>query len=657
MLRRTALRAPWARQPRLVTNTAAAIFGTSAGSSQRWYTASTETNTLSAKNGSGQSFAALGVDSRIAAAIAALYKVTTPTRMQTDLIPQLIEPDAHLYVRQTTGSGKTFSVLCALLSVAIQEHHLLTTKLKCTPAKAHEIQALNTLLVVPNRELALQIGRWAGEILEHAYPKIPRTKIIQCVVGGEEYEKGQRGLLKRHGMPAILVGTPRTIVELMGSTHKGAPLVSVLPSEILRRLKPIADEKSEDYVQRLHRIHTRCKRSNKQIPAAGGLRGLRRLVIDEVDQVLSIPGKHATEKEKRMRKNKPKPGQSLIDRVLLETCGLSRLNAVLQQASLLGWQKQVAEEAEETAKRRSSTKRWAKDRDPILGPPDSPAEQAVAEHEESDSEVLRLRSMADLVGQQSLQIVALSATANSNARKWMQKRGWMSSRPLVIDNENIGVAIPEHVTHYCLVIENQDTIRNFQAKDEAAENSELAMKRQTEELGVWEADVKERSAEEQLSAMELMAEVAANTLQALDPRGSVIIFTRSDASTSQFAQVLERYGILARDIMVHFDATLQSRVEQAIGQQTDTPKRRVFIATEEAARGIDVTDTSLVMILDIPKNVASYTHMAGRTGRFGRPGTVVSVVPVGKLGWYESKMRGIFSLLEIQPSKAPFVEG
>ncbi|KAJ2667360.1 hypothetical protein IW148_000055 [Coemansia sp. RSA 1199] len=582
--------------------------------------------------------------------MSALYNVTTPTRMQTDLIPHLTHPTTHLYVRQTTGSGKTFAIACSLLSIAIQEHHMLTQKLQCTSAKAHEIQALNTLVVVPNRELALQIVRWAHEMLEHAYPQMSRAKVIQCVVGGKEYESVQKGVLKRHGMPAILVGTPKTLMNLMASSDTGAPLVTVLPPEMLRRLSLGDYESAAEYAKRLHSVHVLSKQSMKTMPA-GGLRGLRRLVIDEIDQVLCIPGKNATEREKKLRKDKPKPGQLLIDQVLLDTCKLSRLNAVVHQAGLLGWQKR---EVKEVAQQKPRIRRWIKDRDPLLGPP-APVAQPV-ETVEPNRDLMRLRELADLVGRQSLQITALSATANSAVRQWMQKRGWMSSRPLVIDNEDTRVTMPSHVEHYCLVVEDQNVVRNFRAKDEASE--QLANEPKDEPgsnaSGAKEADA-DVWAEDQMSAMELMAEVAANTFEALDPRGSVIIFTRSDASTTQFAHVLERYGILAHDIMVYFDATLQSRVDEAVGSHGHKD-RRVFIATEEAARGIDVTDTSLVMILDIPKNVASYTHMAGRTGRFNRAGAVVSVVPVGEMGWSESKMRGIFSQLDIRPTKAPFVE-
>ncbi|KAJ2313656.1 hypothetical protein IWW51_006090 [Coemansia sp. RSA 2702] len=229
----------------------------------------------------------------------------------------------------------------------------------------------------------------------------------------------------------------------------------------------------------------------------------------------------------------------------------------------------------------------------------------------------------------------------------------MSSRPRIIDSAD-EPTVPASVTHHCLVVEDHDTVRNFQARDDRAPDPST----EETEGGVWDTDVAQRSAEAQLSAMDLMADVAANTLAALRPTGSVVIFTRSDASTTQFARVLEEHGVMARDIMVHFDETLRQRVDQAVVEQVGsvTEPYRVYLATEESARGIDVTDAGLVLILDIPKNAASYAHMAGRTGRFGRAGTVVSVVPVGRRGWYESKMRGIFSLLQIKPLPAPFVE-
>ncbi|KAJ2310429.1 hypothetical protein H4R23_002775, partial [Coemansia sp. Cherry 401B] len=586
-------------------------------------------------------FGQLGIDDKLARSMASLYQAHAPTALQQQMIPELLRPRSHLLVRQTTGAGKTFAVLCTLLSLAIQEHRLLTTKLKHTSAEAFDVQALNTLVVVPNRELALQMGQWASELLEHAYPQMSRGKLVQWFVSGSEYEIAQRKYLKRHGAPAIVLGTPRALLEL---TSGRSSVMAATAPKMLQQLDRSQD--SEAYVRQLIRVHKESKQRDEV--TADGLRGLRRLVIDEVDQVLRVPGRNASDKERKLRLDKPRPGQVLVDRLLLETCGLARLNAEVQQARLLAWQTRAERDGE--GLRRSTARGWSKDRDPALGaPPAAPKAQPKVE----DPAVQQLQRAADLVGRQTLQVTALSATANSGARHWMQKHGWMSSRPRIIDSAD-EPTVPASVTHHCLVVEDHDTVRNFQARDDRAPDPST----EETEGGVWDTDVAQRSAEAQLSAMDLMADVAANTLAALRPTGSVVIFTRSDASTTQFARVLEEHGVMARDIMVHFDETLRQRVDQAVVEQVGsvTEPYRVYLATEESARGIDVTDAGLVLILDIPKNAASYAHMAGRTGRFGRAGTVVSVVPVGRRGWYESKMRGIFSLLQIKPLPAPFVE-
>ncbi|KAJ2448915.1 hypothetical protein EV183_005178 [Coemansia sp. RSA 2336] len=589
-----------------------------------------------------------------------LYEATTPTAFQHKLMESILQPQSHLYVRQATGSGKTFAVVCTLLSQTIREHHWILDTMKCSRQQAFGVQAINTLIIVPNRELALQLYQWAESLLSLAYPDVPQAKVVQCFVSGEEYENKQKRYLKRHGMPAIVIGTPKTLNELIshGKLKLQAP-------SILQQLKPQQDEGTAEFIKRLSKLHAASKRGfDPTKDSAAGMRGLRRLVIDEVDQVLRIPSQRATEKEKRLRKEKPKPGQLLLDEILLQTCGLSRLSAIWQQESLLSRERHEAERLSVRQARRSGNARgWKKDRDPALGqrPLDRQVDMAPR-----DPKLEKLRSKMDLVGWQSLQLIALSATANSNVRQWMQRRGWMSSRPLIMGESNeesssAQLKVPAEVTHYCLVVENNELVRNLRAKEDSSMQSEKSPDQANlnqDADDVWETDVSKRTEEEQISAMQVMAEAAANCLAALQPQGTVLIFTRSDASTTKFARVLESHGVLAHDIMVHVDSELSTRVSQHIedlGSQYHQPFK-VFIATEEAARGIDVRDASLVLILDIPRSAASYAHMSGRTGRFGRSGSVVSVVPVGKLGWYESKMRGIFALLNITPAKAPFVD-
>jgi superfamily II DNA/RNA helicase len=52
----------------------------------------------------------------------------------------------------------------------------------------------------------------------------------------------------------------------------------------------------------------------------------------------------------------------------------------------------------------------------------------------------------------------------------------------------------------------------------------------------------------------------------------------------------------------------------------------VLVATEEAARGLDLPAVGLVVLLGLPPDADRYVHLAGRTGRAGREGCVLSVV-------------------------------
>ncbi|KAJ1742502.1 hypothetical protein LPJ68_001858 [Coemansia sp. RSA 1086] len=609
----------------------AAVGSHSTSNKRRPYTTTSTTHDadLPLKRSLTSDFISLGIDTKIAQAMKQLYEATTPTAFQHNLIESILQPQSHLYVRQATGSGKTFAVLCTLLSQTIREHHWLLDTMKCSRQQAFEVQAVSTLIIVPNRELALQLYRWAESILSLAYPNVPQAKVVQCFVSGEGYENKQKRYLKRHGMPAIVIGTPKILNELILQEK-----LKLQAPSILQQLRPQQDESTAEFIKRLSKLHTTSKRGfNQTKDGADGMRGLRRLVIDEVDQVLRIPSQRASEKEKQLRKEKPKPGQLLLDGILLRTCGLSRLSAIWQQESLLSRERQEAEKLAAKETRKSSNARgWKKNWDPALG--QRPPLDRQVDAMPKDPKLEKLRASMDLVGWRSLQLIALSATANSNVRQWMQRRGWMSSRPLIMGepNEEAGLArfkVPAEVTHYCLVVENNELVRNLRAKEDSNAKREALPDQANidQDTGdVWETDVSKRTEEEQVSAMQVMAEAASNCLAAMQPQGTVLIFTRSDASTTKFARVLEHHGVLAHDIMVHVDQELDTRVSQHIkdlGSQYRQPFK-VFIATEEAARGIDVRDTSLVLILDIPRSAASYAHMSGRTGRFGRAGSVVA---------------------------------
>ena len=57
-----------------------------------------------------------------------------------------------------------------------------------------------------------------------------------------------------------------------------------------------------------------------------------------------------------------------------------------------------------------------------------------------------------------------------------------------------------------------------------------------------------------------------------------------------------------------------------------TGSSRVLITTDLLSRGIDVQQVSLVINYDIPRNLESYIHRIGRSGRFGRKGVAINFV-------------------------------
>ncbi|KAJ2881635.1 hypothetical protein H4R27_003955 [Coemansia aciculifera] len=557
-------------------------------------------------------FADLGVDTKLVQALETRFQIHTPSSMQEDLLRHTSTATNNLLVRQHTGSGKTFALMLSLLSLTLRDHHALRG-LGLDEVSALSAQQANSVVVVPNRELAFQIESWITQLLAESYPQIPRQKIIGRFVSGTPYEAQQRGVLKRHGVPAIVVGTPRCLLEL-AYPQDGAPLLGVRAPELLQSPALKAEGGGESALSL----------------GVDSYRGVRRLVLDEIDGMLRLPNRHATERQKQLRREKPKPGQVFVDR-LLDTLGVTRISNTLRPPA--------------PPARQSNARGWQK-----------PSDLALARK----SSATTGKRECNIVSEHSLQIIAVSATANKDLRNWMVHRGWMTMRPLMIDNPGQNIDVPTATTHHCLVIENDRAIRNLRDKSDAPQESSRA-----------EADTlqkeEDRSDSEQQTMMEQMSEVAANVIRALEPRGSVIIFTRSDASTAQFGRVLESYGVVARDIMTRFDEELGLKIDESEGKEfldiqekyAEVPRPKepgVFLATEEAARGLDLPDASLVLILDIPKSVASYAHLSGRTGRFGQPGTVVTVVPVGRLGWFESKMRGIFAALNIRPTKAEFIQ-
>lgn len=101
-----------------------------------------------------------------------------------------------------------------------------------------------------------------------------------------------------------------------------------------------------------------------------------------------------------------------------------------------------------------------------------------------------------------------------------------------------------------------------------------------------------------------------------------IIFCRTRAETQEIAERLIREGY---DIeALHGDLTQQQR-DRVMGRFRDR-SLQLLIATDVAARGIDVSDLTHVINYSLPDEPEVYTHRSGRTGRAGKTGECLSLV-------------------------------
>ena len=99
-----------------------------------------------------------------------------------------------------------------------------------------------------------------------------------------------------------------------------------------------------------------------------------------------------------------------------------------------------------------------------------------------------------------------------------------------------------------------------------------------------------------------------------------LVFTRTKHGADRVARDLNRAGILTRSI--HGDKS-QNQRQRALSDFKEC-KIAVLVATDIAARGIDISELPLVINFDLPNIPETYVHRIGRTGRAGQEGTAIS---------------------------------
>ena len=105
-------------------------------------------------------------------------------------------------------------------------------------------------------------------------------------------------------------------------------------------------------------------------------------------------------------------------------------------------------------------------------------------------------------------------------------------------------------------------------------------------------------------------------------RGLALVFVRTKRGADRLVQKLSRHDVTA--VAMHGDMN-QNQRERAL-KRFENGTIKVLVATDVAARGLDLDDITHVINFDPPEEHTAYVHRVGRTGRAGRNGTGVTLV-------------------------------
>ena len=118
----------------------------------------------------------------------------------------------------------------------------------------------------------------------------------------------------------------------------------------------------------------------------------------------------------------------------------------------------------------------------------------------------------------------------------------------------------------------------------------------------------------------------------------MLVFTRTKLAASRLATRLDREGLDA--VAIHSDRSQPERTRALEGFKSG--EIRILVATDVAARGLDIEDLPVVVNFELPWNPQDYIHRIGRTGRAGATGEAISLVCIDET----DLLRGVQRMLE-----------
>ncbi|KAI1309955.1 hypothetical protein EDD11_003970 [Mortierella claussenii] len=299
-----------------------------------------------------------------------------------------------------------------------------------------------------------------------------------------------------------------------------------------------------------------------------------------------------------------------------------------------------------------------------------------------------MRSVEARRGQEGVsdkvQVIAASATMNRPMRYWLETNGWIKDAEWIDTTKS--VVLPESIQHHCVVV-GSTTIRNMKLQSDRSpwdmkaeqQKDKRPQEKNAEDVDwqetdrVWQKEDKDHTwKERQLSVSGMESLEAAKFMDnddrllesvamacMLDNVRSACVFFCSSFSLQDLANRFEvQFGLSVKQINDAFDGGQhkQQRRQRSLStaQSKKESKSGIFIAHENNARGLDLPGLSHVFIVGLPSAPSSYVHMAGRTGRMGQKGQVLTIIRDD--GHLEDRARSLFRTLNVDIKPFQHVE-
>ncbi len=557
----------------------------------------------------------------------------TPTPIQASAIPAINTGESDVVGAAETGSGKTLAFSLPIINSLLKDWVQTTTaRIK------HGILCPYALIIVPTRELAMQIASVIKEV-SLAFRKTYRMEVV-TVVGGMSEHKQRRQL---EGKTAVhfLVATPGRLCELLDD--ESLPVFRDM--SYLRYL--VVDEADriveEGHFAELHRVFSRIRDHEK-------------LAIEEGTGHGNDDGhkKEDGKEDYHMNVDEDLLGQG-EDEVQQAIGRLKR-----RQASMLSLDDEVPLAAmpnmpSDKELARAKAQQSKKPYDEMSSSEDEEdgedGEGKEDEEDEEDEEGHDAGSSADSPYENKRQTLLFSATAlriqGLKQQHGEGKKGGMKKRkkprPLPGLAPDLSAQLPEHVHQLMSLVGSRpkvdlvdvtsaDALSTLEKGKQGSAKKRGNDKEENddeggEEKGEGNATAMARNLPKHLTHMQVNSPTEEKDVYAYyylhcNPGKRVLVFVNSIKTARRLDGLLRALNLNCR--VIH--AQLQQRQRIRALESFQKSSNGILVATDVAARGLDIADIDTVVHYDVARSPQVYIHRSGRTARANRAGISISMV-------------------------------